>query len=155
MMKEFEVKGRRYRAGKLNAFDQFHVGRRMAPFLGALAPVFSELLPKIRDDKELKDDEMMAVITPLSTALSQMQDEEANYCIFKLLDVVSRRDDGGSGWASVITGKQLMFADIETDMVTMLQLVWNALQYNLSGFFPENPSALSDALQQLKNKSSG
>lgn len=45
-MIEFEIGGKSYRADKLNAFQQFHVSRKIAPLIPALIPVFLAISKK-------------------------------------------------------------------------------------------------------------
>ena len=42
-MVEIELGGNAYRIGKMNAFGQFHVSRKLAPVVPALIPVMSSV----------------------------------------------------------------------------------------------------------------
>lgn len=138
---EFKVNGIEYRAGRIDARKQFHIVRRLAPVLSELAPAAGKPTAGVE------------VLTPLANAIAKLTDSDADYVIFGLLDCVKRKQDAGLGWAAVNTGTQLMFEDI--DMPVMLQLAWQALKVNLSGFFSALPSDLKEALQSRSGQSAG
>jgi hypothetical protein len=138
---EFEQNGATYKVGKLDARAQFHIVRR-------LAPVFGELVPALQDGKEGFD-----AIPAMARAIAGLSDSDADYCIFGLLAVISRKQEQGLGWTPVATGNSLMYAEV--DMVGMLQLAWQSLQHNMAGFFAALPSDLAEAVQKVKDQSAG
>lgn len=138
---EFEQNGKTYKVGKLDARAQFHIVRR-------LAPVFGELIPALQDGKEGFD-----AIPAMAKAVAGLSDADTDYCLFGLIGTMSRKQEQGLGWGPVATGNALMYADI--DMVGMLQLAWQSLQYNMSGFFAALPSDLQEAVQKVKDQSAG
>lgn len=130
---EFELEGKVYKTGKLDARTQFHIVRRLAPVIGEIAPfaqgkVGVEALPI------------------LANAISKLTDADADYVIFGLLKVVVRKQDQGLGWGPVSTDDQLMYDDIT--MPLMLKLAWKAFGFNMSGFFSALPSASKEAPQK-------
>lgn len=131
---EFDLDGHSYRVGKIDARAQFHIVRRLAPVIGELAPAPQggkggiEALPAI------------------AGAVANLTDADADYCIFGLLRVVSRKQPNGLGWGPVATGELLMYDDIT--MPQMMKLAWEALSFNMSGFFAAMPSALKEAIQK-------
>lgn len=151
---EFEHKGQAYRAGKLDAKKQFHVSRRLAPFL---ADVMRGLDPKDmpamaeeaqatgQEDqpnaKEPKDKESadLAWLDSLANTLADMPDEPLDYILNACLAVTARKQVRG-GWAKVQGPGGLMFEDI--DMAGMLTITFNVLKHNLSGFFDAVPQGL-------------
>ena len=105
---EFELNGQTYRTGKIDARSQFHIVRRLAPVLGEIAPAAAGGKMGGLD-----------ALPPLANAIAKLSDADADYCLFGLLAVVSRKQPQGTGWGPVSTGNTLMYADI--DMVGMLQ----------------------------------
>jgi len=139
---EFELNGQTYRTGKIDARSQFHIVRRLAPVLGEIAPAAAGGNMGGLD-----------ALPPLANAIAKLSDADADYCLFGLLAVVSRKQPQGTGWGPVSTGNTLMYADI--DMVGMLQLAWKALEFNMSGFFAALPSDLKEAAQKVSVPSNG
>jgi len=135
---ELELDGHTYRVGKLDARAQFHIVRRLAPVLGELAPA-------LQGGKGGLD-----ALPPIATAVAKLSDADADYCIFGLLKVVSRKQPNGLGWGPVSTENLLMYDDI--GMTQMLKLAWEALTFNMSGFFAALPSDLKEASQKPKGQ---
>ena len=135
---ELELDGHTYRVGKLDARAQFHIVRRLAPVLGELAPA-------LQGGKGGLD-----ALPPIATAVAKLSDADADYCIFGLLKVVSRKQPNGLGWGPVSTENLLMYDDI--GMTQMLKLAWEALTFNMSGFFAALPSDLKEAAQKQKGQ---
>lgn len=135
---ELELDGHTYRVGKLDARAQFHIVRR-------LAPVLAELAPALQGGKGGLD-----ALPPIATAVAKLSDADADYCIFGLLKVVSRKQPNGLGWGPVATENLLMYDDI--GMTQMLKLAWEALTFNMSGFFAALPSDLKEAAQKQKGQ---
>lgn len=135
---ELELDGHTYRVGKLDARAQFHIVRRLAPVLGELAPA-------LQGGKGGLD-----ALPPIATAVAKLSDADADYCIFGLLKVVNRKQPNGLGWGPVATENLLMYDDI--GMTQMLKLAWEALTFNMSGFFAALPSDLKEAAQKVKGR---
>lgn len=134
---DFEQNGHEYRVGKLNAREQFHIVRR-------LAPVFGELVPALQGGSQFD------AIPAMTRAIAGLSDEDADYCLFGLLKVVTRKQGQGMGYAPVSTGNAIMYDDV--DMVGMLQLAWQSLQHNMAGFFTALPSDLKEAIQKASEQ---
>jgi len=139
---EFELAGKKYKVGKIDARLQFHIVRR-------LAPVLSELAPALRAKKDGDGDGIQALV-PLAGAIAKLSDEDADYCIFGLLKAVYRDQGQGLGSGPVSTGTSLMYDDIT--MPIMLQLAWKSLSFNMSGFFDALPSDLKEAAQKASGQ---
>lgn len=129
-MTEFELNGQTYRMGKLNAFAQFHVSRRIAPIIPTLVPVFM----KLSKDGSLTDDlgSLAEVLGPFADGIAAMTDEASEYVIGNCLSVIQRQN--GSLWAPVWNAQNrvCMFDDIE--LITMIQLVVRVIQQSLGPF---------------------
>ena len=128
---EIEIDGHTYKIGTIKAEDQYRIARRLAPVIGKIAPV-----------AHLGG---AAVLPIMAEFIGEMSDENADYVLFGALKHVSRKQEKGLGWGQVSTGNTLMYADI--NMLTMLKLAWEALSFNMSGFFSALPSVLKDELQ--------
>ncbi len=138
---EFETEGRTYRVNKIDARSQFHIVRRLAPVLGQVAPA-------IQGGKGGMD-----ALPALADAIAKLSDDDADYVLFGLLKVVNRKQDQGLGWGPVCTGTSIMYDDIT--MPTMLKLAWEAMSFNMSGFFAALPSDLKEAAQKASAQSAG
>jgi len=149
---KIEIKGHAYVIGKLSAMKQFHVMRRLAGLLAAMAGAAQAGFakggapkekgkesaaspppsPQVANMMALLDGSLDSILEPLADALAKMDDASAEFVIFSCLGVVERQQTGG-GFSKVAVNGQLMFEDI--DMATMLTLVAKVLQENLAGFF--------------------
>jgi len=112
---DFTINGFDYKAGKLNAKQQFHIVRRVAPVLAGLA-----------GGKDEND-----ILKGAMSAISSLSDSDADFVLFGLLGCVERKDPTG-GWGKVSTGELLMYADI--DFAIMLQIAAKAFEVNFAGF---------------------
>ncbi len=129
-MVEFEINGQKYRAGKMDAFKQFHVSRRIAPIIPTLIPVFVKLS---QDGSLLSDFAGLAdVLAPFADGLSNLSDEASEYVIASCLSVVQREQ--GKNWAAVwsTSGNVCMFDDM--DLSVMIQIVIRVIQESLGPF---------------------
>jgi hypothetical protein len=124
---ECEIKDQTYRSGKLNARQQFHVARRLAPVLGGLATA-----------SQGKTDDFATFLQPIADAIAGMSDADCDYVLDTCLAVVQRQQ--GSSWANILVNKSQMFDDI--DMGVMLQLAAKVITENLGGFFQGNAASL-------------
>lgn len=116
---EFTVGQATYRSGKLDAFKQFHIGRRLAPLQAGLA--------------EAAQGESVGFTPALAGAIAGMSDADCDYILQACLGVVQRQQD--SGWANILAAgsKTLMFHDI--DVGAMLEIAGHVITENLGGFF--------------------
>lgn len=151
-----EINGIEYTIGRLNAVDQFHVSRKIAPIVPKLMPIIAEVakgdlsktIAAIEAQKALKSTEnaddqesteqsdvnadlsdlepLAEAFSPLMDVIAQMPEEDANYIIFKCLGVVKR------GGAAVCRNNTIMFDDI--DMTQLLPLVIATIRINLGNF---------------------
>jgi hypothetical protein len=139
-MQEHEFNGVHYRSGKLDAFKQFHVFRKLAPLLGGLFETIArtnEALQKARDSNgSLADAEVDAfsAVGPVARALADMPADDLNFVLNTCLAVCQRRNPQGS-WVQIMpdAGGQMLFDDI--DLTVMIKLTLGVVQDNLSNFF--------------------
>lgn len=135
-MKETKVAGVEYSIGKLDAFGQSNLLRRLAPIIAPLA-VTAKKLPQLPTGSDGEKDfvpflEMLA--GPLADALAGMPDEQFEKIIFPCLSVVKRKIPGGWAPVKAAGANRLMFEDI--DGMGLLQLAFEVIEENLASFFP-------------------
>ncbi|MCP9270147.1 hypothetical protein M5U04_19215 [Xenorhabdus sp. XENO-1] len=137
---EFEINGQKYRAGKLDAFQQQDLAVALLPVVPALKPLWDNLKPSGVDESgkpifSLED--MADIITPLAEAIRSLG-KESRYEINDIcLSVVSR--ESGGAWSGIYTGQQLMFDDING--LDLLKIVGHVIKNSLSNFFPALPES--------------
>jgi hypothetical protein len=145
-MAETEVRGHTYRIGRLNAFDQIHIARRLGPLISSFFDVIGTLPKIVADDEEesfkidIVDILNSNKLDHLTKALAELPDEQVDQIISKCLEVCSRAVTNSTGAVTAFTpiwnkqAKQLQYQDITTlDMLTLTKAV---LQEHLSDFFP-------------------
>jgi len=128
------IGGKKYQIGRLNAMQQFHVSRRIAPLLATMGISFATILQHRTIDVE----QLIPVLGPVSHVLSTMSDEQTDYIFATCLSVVKRAEKGPGGkdmWAPVSAGALVQYDDI--NMAQMIAIVVAVLQVNLEDFFKE------------------
>ncbi|OXJ16636.1 phage tail assembly chaperone [Burkholderia sp. HI2500] len=157
MATEIQLGGKRYQIGKLNAMQQFHVSRRIAPIIPSMIPVLMKFYAEIERSRnaaanaalgalaagedasaaEQRDmlglvDSIAPVLQPFADALAGLKDEDAEYVFGTCLSVVERQHQ--NGWAKVWSAahKTSLFDDM--DMGSMLPLVVRVVVENLGPF---------------------
>lgn len=143
------ISNKKYTIGRLNALDQFHVSRKIAPIIPTIIPIISEVakgdLSKVikaieaidldSDDIDLKSidlsdlDGLSEALSPLMDAISAMSEADTNLVIHKTLSVVHR--DG----AVLCRGESIMFDDL--DMMQILPLVIAVIRSSLGNFIQD------------------
>jgi hypothetical protein len=130
MTTETKLKGQSYRLGRLNAFQQLHVSRKIGPLIPKLVPAFVAL----SSDKDAFADmgKLSEIAAPFAEAFAEMPDEVVEYVVGTCLGIVQRKQ--GSAWAPVWSsqGACLMFDDV--DLTTILPLVVRVITDNLGPF---------------------
>ena len=140
-MDEIQVGQHNYVIGKLDAFAQFHVSRRIAPVIPTILPLLQEFhkpavqsaLEKAKSNESVDFSELSGLgpaLLPFADALAQMSDENSEYVIKTCLSVVKRVTSGGS--SAVARNNVIMFDDI--DLGSMLPLVIAVLRGSLGNF---------------------
>jgi len=118
-----------YLIGKLSAFEQLHVARRLAP---VLAELFTSFKATPEGGEAGLDALLELASVPLAKTLAKMTNEDVDYVVNACLSVCQRQQ--AKGWARVMVNGVLMFADIELD--TLIALTSSVVQENLGRFFP-------------------
>ena len=156
------IGGKNYTIGRLNALDQLHVSRKIAPIIPNIMPIITEVakgglgevikaIESIDSDEDVELelekidlselDGLSTALSPLMDAIAGMSEEDTNYIIFKTLSVVHR--DG----AVLCRGESLMFDDL--DMTQILPLVIAVIRNNLGNFIRDLLTKAS-SMKQVK-----
>lgn len=126
------INGTNYDIGKLNALEQLHVTRRLAPLLKAyegLAGVLADATDEASSIKALGE---------AGEVLAALPEDDVNYIIKTSLKAVRRQGPGGTGWCSMTSSAgDLMFADMP--LPELIQLVFAVLRGSLGDFFGAFP----------------
>ncbi|CDG20692.1 putative bacteriophage protein [Xenorhabdus poinarii G6] len=137
---EFEISGKKYRAGKLNAFQQQDLAVALLPVVPALKPIWDNLKPNGVDENgkpTFSMGDMVDFIAPLAEAIRSLG-KESRYEINDIcLSVVSR--ESGGVWTGIYSGQQLMFDDING--LDLLKIAGHVIKGSLSNFFPGLPES--------------
>ena len=111
---DLTIGARTFTTGKLDAFKQLHVARRLMPVLTQMSGGLADSLPKMAE------------------ALATMSDSDVDYIIGACLKVTRLHQP--SGLAPLVNGHgQLMFQDLELD--ALIQIASAVIRENLGGFF--------------------
>lgn len=130
-MAEFQISGITYKAGKLSAFSQFHVSRRIAPIIPTLIPLYSEAATS---DGGIGSnlDKLATLLQPFADGLANLKDEDAEYILNECLGVVTREHNGKFTPVWSKSGKVAMFDDL--DLGVMMQIVIEVIKDSLLPF---------------------
>lgn len=140
---QFSLGGKEYKLGKLDAFKQFHIMRRVGPILSDLLPALqAEKFLDGKDIDKMSTDEKLDMVgkfvTPIMTGFSKLSDQDADFVLMGLLQAVEIKGPVGN-WAKMATPAGLMFQDHE--LPTLIQLAGRAFMFNLTGFFAALPQS--------------
>ncbi|WP_376746308.1 phage tail assembly chaperone [Acinetobacter schindleri] len=136
-MEIIPIGGHDYTIGRLNALDQLHVSRKIAPIIPNIMPILTEVakgdLEKVIESIEADENAELEGLEPLAKALepfmeaiAKIPEEDVNYVIYKCLSVVKRNG------AVVCRGESIMFDDL--DMNHLLPLTVAVIRTNLGNF---------------------
>lgn len=125
-----EIKGASYSIGRLSAKKQFHVSRRLGPFLGDVMPKIKALL---KGKGEVLD-RAIELVPQIIKTLASMSDEDCDFIIDSCLAVVKLKEE--TGWHPVLTPNGVLMYSDRIDMLVMLELTAEVVQANLLKFFP-------------------
>lgn len=112
---EVEIEGATYRIGKIPARDQFHLARKLAPMIGSMIGEKGE-----------------HALLPFFKAIGEMTEADADFLLFGLLKVVTKKLDNGLGWAPLTNGTFVMYGDLGLDTIT--QIAWESFNHNFASF---------------------
>ena len=128
-MSTFEVKGNQYSIGRLDAFAQLHICRRLAP-----------LVQRIPASGGISYYSIIGVLQDASN-------EDLDYIIVTSLRAVKRQT--GGAWSAVIVGNTLAFEDI--DAADMLEIVSKGVGEYVTPFFTGLAKLVSGTAEQTSD----
>lgn len=133
--KEIEIGDKKYRLSRMPVFpQQFHVGRKIAPFVAKLAPVIKAF---VDSGNTSESDFMMKAFDPISEVLAEMSEEDSEFVMQKCFNFIERQE--GDRWARAFSAQgKPMYVDI--DLKVMMQLIFAVIQDNFSDFFSVPPT---------------
>jgi len=133
-MQEIEYAGIKYRTGKLDAFKQFHLFRKLMPLFSGMGETAATQAMATDASNTNENAVRWAALGPVSQAIAEMSQTDSEFIIRTCLGACQRQNPAGQ-WVAVTTPQgAIMFEDI--DLLGMLQLSFAVLQDNLSSFFP-------------------
>ena len=125
---QFTIKDKTFDSGRLNAFQQLHVVRRLAPVTERLVALAGSA-----GDPE-------AFLGPLARTVGELPDADVDYILNACLAVTQIRQDTG-GFARLRVNGVVMFP---LDLTMLLGIAAHVLKDNLSGFFADLPSVCGE-----------
>lgn len=155
MATEFEVDGKTYRVGKLNAINQFHLVRKIGPIIAKIGPMVVEMSkPPENSEGEPPVDtsdvptvtsapssllDMAKIIGPVLDALSEMKDEDVNYIVKLCLSVTQRQEAAGQ-WMQTWNTRAGQPQYVDINLRALIQIAINVIQENVGDFLADAPS---------------
>lgn len=132
---EFDFNGRAVRVRAIPALQQITLVRKLAPLVATLAPVLmSAFKGDITKAIAAQDfSSVSSVIEPFAQALSDMQQDDADFIIKTALAAVLVRGDKDK-WHSLVVNGQIMQDNLSAP--DMLMLTIRVLKENLADFIP-------------------
>jgi hypothetical protein len=156
-MTRITINGNEYSIGKLSAFDQFHVARRLAPVIAVLFEDNEvQALARAGLDKKAEatagageqKTPLDADFALLAKALAVLNDQDVEFIFNKCLEAVERKQ--ATGFTRVRVNGVTMF---ELELQELLQLCWHVARENLGNFTDALPS-VSDLVERLNIRAS-
>lgn len=133
MSVSFDIGEKKFKLGKMDAMKQYHVARRLAPFIAELLPSLNKLK---NQDASLSEEQKFAEISkalgPVADVLSKMTDSDSEYVLLRLLATVEVHQPQFNSWAKVAAETGIMMQDIELPI--LLQVAGRALMHNIGSF---------------------
>ena len=126
-----EINGGEYKIGKLSAFQQFHVSRKIAPILPTLIPIFLRMAKTPGGGLEKLPD-LADVLTPFAEGIAQMSNEDSEFVLSTCLGAVKRlhQKDYTPVWSD--RGNVCLFDDM--DLSVMIRLTIEVIKDSLQPF---------------------
>ncbi len=135
---ELTIGAGEYSTRKLNAFQQFHVARRLAPMIWALGEGMISQLKGEAAAIPAGDFDASGLFALKASAevLARMSNEDSEFILKTCLGAVTRKQPGG--WARIqAENGNMLFEDI--DLPCMMQLTMTVIRENLGNFLNALP----------------
>jgi hypothetical protein len=133
---EFELDGRHFRADRLSAKQQFHLSRKLAPLLPALAPLFLKAAALKDQVDPLSGNllEFMALAEPFADALAELKTADADEIWDATLSSV-KVETAATVWMPLWLPGANMAAEIElNELGKLLPIILRVITFNLGPF---------------------
>jgi hypothetical protein len=130
---DFEVGGHKYQSGKMDAFAQLHVMRKLAPVFAAMGSLSSVAAAFSAPGEKDGGEAAGKTLSLLAEAVSSMSEEDFNSVLSKCCAVTSRKV-GEAGYAPLwdAGAGRLMYSGITG--LDLLQIVAAVISDNLGNF---------------------
>lgn len=138
---EVTITGRQFRTGTLDAFKQFHIIKRLAPFTVALVEAAKQLRKSIPEatTKETFGELMERIDVvkvaggPLAEVIAKIPDADTDFIFNTCLAVTQINQDGV--WVDVVSklNGTLMFHNLT--MAELIGISFAVIRENMGGFF--------------------
>lgn len=132
---EFNLGEKQFRTGKLDAFQQFHISRKLGPIIPTLIPVFMGIAKNdgFKGGMAEYAEVLAPLLAPFAEGLAAMSNEDSEYVISTCMSVVKRKATGDN-WAPVWSNsaRACMFDDM--DLGDIIQIVLKVVQESLGNF---------------------
>lgn len=139
MDNNYEIKGKKFKLNKIDAFKQFHIVRRLAPVLKDMIPAavkFQKLQKNGVKFEDMSEEESMAAVGPIIEGFSKLSDQDSEKVFLGLLQSVEMQQESGN-WARLASNDGLMFQNMELPL--LMQIAGRAFMFNIQGFFSVLP----------------
>lgn len=138
----FTIGAAEFRHGQLNARDEFHCARRVAPIIKSTGLLFTALATsKAEDGRDL--DSLASLVegtAPLMKALAALSDDDADFIMAKCLSVTEAQD--GDTWAPTWDRGARTVALPHLRINHILQICYQVLREAITVFFSQVQSSL-------------
>lgn len=121
-MMEFELDGKKYKSGNLDAFTQTNLVKRLAPVLGGIMTGFTAW----------KSGEIGKAIGEFAQTLAKIPDADVEYIQKTCLSTVYRQQAEGLPWAKVYNGGVIAFDDV--GLLELNEIVFHVVKDQLQPF---------------------
>lgn len=136
MLRTETINNIEYQVGKLGPFEQFHVGRKLAPLLAHAIPALAQIGEVTEQKASIEMLLFSAAAIPIADVLARMAQDDVDYVLHQCLAVCQRKQ--AKGWAKVFANGVLMFQDVEADALFFLTKA--VIEVSLGRFFPTSQS---------------
>jgi hypothetical protein len=157
---EFNHDGVQYRIKKLNAIEQWHLNRKIAPLIPPLIPVFlkmaresalAEVMAKEREaqgkapvDTAFDVESIAGLLGPFAEGIATMSDSDSEYVINTCLSAI-QRNISANVWMPVwsVAAKASQFPelnDLSNVLPLVIKVIWDALGPFIKGLLTAQAS---------------
>lgn len=152
-MIDFEIRGTKYRAGKVGALKQFAIGKRLLPLITAIGPeamkAATAAINARREEKASAEGgqdvpafDFTPLLAPLADAVAGMKDEDAEFIFRECCKVTQRQS--GAAWVWVWNAGAGDFQFDDLNALDLIQIAAHVMMEHISDFSP-GPLALDKA----------